>query len=216
MAEYTTRIQDLPENVTINIPPQFSQSGGKMVDMGGDSNTNYQPLNVHPNPYINGPGVNPQQAPTSVMPLPQQDTNVQQMLSQLKLPSRDIPMNQSQYASDEEIKPNFIPAPKTMTDYIEHYDRENAVKFQEHEKEKKRVKMTESLWNELQIPFFVALLFFIFHMPIINTFMYKYMSFFQIYGSDGNINFNGLFLKSLFFGSVFYGFTQAMKALDEL
>ena len=215
MAEYTTRIQDLPENITINIPPQFSQTGGKMMDMGGEAGTNYQPLNIHPNPYMNGQNANPSGQP-SVMPLPQQDQNVQQMLSQLKLPSRDIPMNQSQYASDEEIKPNYIPAPKTVTSYIDEYDRDNEVKYREHDKEKKRVKMTENLWNEFQTPFFVAVLFFIFHMPIVNSFMFKYMSFLHIYSADGNINLNGLFLKSLFFGNIFYGFTQAMKYLDEL
>lgn len=215
MAEYTTRISDLPENITIKIPPQFSQATNDNSGMGSEQNMNYQPLNIHPNPYVSGPNTGGQAGQPGVLPLPQQDNNAGQH-QQYRLPSRDIPMNQSQFAQDEEIKPNYIPRPKDVSSYIDEYDNENEQRYKEHNKEKKRVKMTENLWNELQIPFFVALLFFVFHMPIINTFMYKYMSFLQIYSADGNINFNGLFLKSFFFGSAFYSFTQVMNILTEL
>lgn len=210
MAEYTTRISDLPENITVNIPPQMGQANS----MGnGESNVNYTPLNIHPNPYISGPGVNPAMQ-NAVLPLPQQDVNNRE--AQYRLPSRDIPMNQSHYAQDEEIKPNYIPRPKTMTDYIDDYDVEYESRQRGHEKENKRVKLTENLWNEFQIPIFVAILFFIFHMPIVNTIMYKYLSFLQIYGQDGNINFVGLFMKSIFFGSMFYWFNRVMEMLSEL
>jgi hypothetical protein len=208
--ENITRISDLPENITVNIPPQMNQ-GNNMGN--GEPNTNYTPLNIHPNPYISGPGVNPAMQNT-VLPLPQQDNRE----PQYKLPSRDIPMNQSQYAQDEEIKPNYIPRPKTMSDYIEDYDveYESRQRERDQDKEKKRVRLTENIWNEFQIPIFVAILFFIFHMPAVNTFMYKYLSFLQIYGSDGNINFAGLLMKSIFFGALFYWFNRAMDVLSEL
>ena len=88
--------------------------------------------------------------------------------------------------------------------------------MKEHEKEKKKVKFTENLFNELQVPIFIAFLFFIFHMPIFNSLLYKYFSFLSIYNSDGNINFYGLFLKSILFAGTYYSLTKFMDFLDEL
>ena len=68
--EKTTRISDLPENITVQMPtynPNINQSN----NMNMDSATNYMPINVHPNPY----GISAQ---NPIMPIPQQP-NVQQM-----------------------------------------------------------------------------------------------------------------------------------------
>ena len=61
------------------------------------------------------------------------------------------------------------------------------------------------------MPIFVGLLFFLFQTPVLNTLIFKKFSFMTIYNSDGNFNFNGLFLKSLLFGS-FYMFV--IKSID--
>ena len=88
--ENTTRIDDLPENITMRMPNDEAQT--------------YSPMNIHPNPYGNSLQPN-------VMPLPQSkpDPKVrfQEDNSHVRLPSRDIPMDQSMYQQDEEIQPNY-------------------------------------------------------------------------------------------------------------
>lgn len=205
MAEYTTRISDLPENITIQMPVQstgLQQNRGN----GDNENINYVPLNIHPNPY----GIQDDMQ----LPLPQQSMASEK--PQLRLPSRDIPTVPTFYTNDEEIQPNYIPKPKIAEDYIKNYEKDNENRIKEHEKEKKKVKFTENLWNELQIPIFIAFLFFLFHMPIMNSLLYKYLSFLSIYNSDGNINFYGLFLKSILFAATYYSLIKLMDFVNEL
>ena len=203
MAEYTTRISDLPENITVQMPTSGGMGGG-----GGDQNINYLPMNVHPNPYGNGNG--PQNI---VMPNPQQGQMPEQ---QFRLPSRDIPLHHNQYTHDEEIQANYIPKPKLLSDYIENHDEMNDKKIKQHEKTKKRMKLSENIWNESQIPIFIAILFFIFQMPILNTLVFKNFSFLSLYNSDGNINFNGLLIKSIIFGLSYYSLGKLLDILSEL
>ena len=78
--EKTTRISDLPENITMQMPAYGATmntngggggGGGNKQNMNFDSPTNYTPINIHPNPY----GISAQ---NPIMSPPQQP-NVQQM-----------------------------------------------------------------------------------------------------------------------------------------
>ena len=120
MAEYTTRISDLPENITIQMPVQstgFQQGRGT----GDSDNMNYVPLNIHPNPYGIQDDVQ--------IPYPQQSMGSDK--AQLRLPSRDIPIVPTMYTNDEEIQPNYIPKSKITEDYIKSYERNNEEKMKE-------------------------------------------------------------------------------------
>jgi len=210
----TTRLADLPENITIQ-PQQRSMPQDEM------GNT-YVPINVHPNPY----GI-PQQ--DSTMPLPQQtsqnrgqqqqqyDPMVElQNLPQQRLPSRDIPMNQLQFQHDEEIQPNYVPRAKLTSDYIREYEAASEEALRTHEREVRREKTADNLFSDLQVPILIAVLYFIFQMPIVTTLLYKYFSFLTIHNADGNMNFTGLLLKSALFGSIFYLMQFAAAAINNL
>jgi hypothetical protein len=210
----TTRLADLPENITIQ-PQQRSMPQDEM------GNT-YVPINVHPNPY----GI-PQQ--DSTMPLPQQtsqnrgqqqqqyDPMVElQNLPQQRLPSRDIPMNQLQFQHDEEIQPNYVPRAKLTSDYIREYEAASEEALRTHEREVRREKTADNLFSDLQVPILIAVLYFIFQMPIVTTLLYKYFSFLTIHNADGNMNFTGLLLKSALFGSIFYLMQFAATAINNL
>jgi hypothetical protein len=179
------------------------------------SPTNYMPLNVHANPY----GISAQ---NPIMPIPQQP-NVQQIqqvaqLEQLskqqqmelnnmphvRLPSRDIPIDSTQYLNDEEVQPNYIPKTKLTKDYIREHEDVAEKKLIDHERKKHRESKMDELWSEFQIPVFIAFLYFFFQLPIINTMLFKRFSFLSIYNEDGNFNFNGLLLKSMVFGGFYY------------
>lgn len=207
----TTRISDLPENITMtmqpgyqnNVPPQLNSIETRRPP-SEEMNLTYSQMNVHPNPYGN-----PQQP--AVMPLPQ----AQQ--PQYRLPSRDIPMETDVYTQDVSITPNYIPpAPKLTGDYIRDYELNDEVAIKNHRSKKQKEKLMDIWMTELQIPMFIAIVFFIFQLPIINTMIFKRFSFLSIYSADGNFNFYGLFLKSALFGFVYYFLTKTIDYLSEL
>lgn len=214
MSENTTRISDLPENNTLQMNTKgdkynFEGGGGGGENFWGNDPT-YKPMNIHPNPYGNT-------IENNVMPLPQKDKNSQNnvYLPQeqhtiisgtpvVKLPSRDIPMDMSNYQQDEEIKANYIPHSGLKNDYVEDHEEINENKIKKHEKQKKRAKYLDDLINEIQTPLLLSLLFLFFHLPIFNNYMNKRMGFLNLFSKDGNINFNGILLKSTMFGVSFY------------
>ena len=184
----------------ITAQPQFPQN----QSMTGDDQLNYQPINLHPNPY----GTQPT-APEG-LPLPESSPQRNQQkftvenIPQQTLPSRDIPMNTLEYQQDSEIKPNHVPSVKLTSDYIRDYERTNEEELKLHRQQKYRQETAHDTISDLQVPILITVLYFIFQMPIITTMMRKYLSFVNLYGEDGNFNITGLLFKSILFGSLYY------------
>jgi len=246
--ENTTRISDLPDNISIQMPANlvnerntmgrrsndFDDRGTQPMRAPGGSHqeepsTTYAPINVHPNPY--GNSIQPTQ-----MSLPEfQNSNrgvAQQLISQekfgqddlsrmadylpteqIRLPSRDIPMDQSLYQQDEEIQTNYIPRPNLTGDYIKEYEAASEKKIQKHEKSKQTTEELDAAMTDIQIPLLVTLLFFLFNMPFLNMLLFKYFKILPIFHADGNINFYGILLKSSLFGFIFWTIQRAIKFL---
>jgi hypothetical protein len=133
-----------------------------------------------------------------------------------RLPSRDIPMNQLDYQQDEEIQPNYVPRAKLTSDYIREYEAASEEALRTHEREVRHEKAAGNLFSDLQVPILIAVLYFIFQMPIVTTLLYKYFSFLTIHNADGNMNFTGLLLKSALFGALFYTMQFAATAINNL
>ena len=217
----TTRIADLPENITMSVHPPMQGQGsiaGGIPSMNTrqppeEHNPVYTQMNVHPNPYGN-----PQQP--QMMPIPQQTQpylQPQDTGPQYRLPSRDIPRETDMYTQDAAIQPNYIPPPPKLTsDYIRDYADEVDDEVRNHKQKKHKERMMDIFLTEFQIPIFVAILFFIFQMPAVNTLLYKRFSFLSIYGADGNFNFYGLFLKSVAFGSAYYSLSRIIEYLSSI
>ena len=197
--ESTTRIDDLPENITMRMPNEQA--------------TAYAPINVHPNPYGNSLQPN-------VMPLPQSKpeskVRFQEENPQMRLPSRDIPMDQTMYQQDEEVQPNYIPRTKLTSDYVKDYEEVTHANIRRHENQKDKTSMVDKIFSDLQTPILVALMFFIFQMPLMNTMFYRNFAFLSVYNSDGNINFYGIALKSMLFGSIFYSLQNTVQYLTDI
>ena len=221
MSENTTRIVDLPDNNNYqsdngyaNQPMNHNHNrtqnnihiSNNEIEQG---NTTYVPMNIHPNPY--GNNIQPDMMPppefqTSQMRndfiAPEQQT-VLQNTPQMRLPSRDIPMNQAAYQQDEEIQPNFIPKPKLTSDYVKEYEDASEKAIRKQEKKKYQDEKIDQTLTDFQIPILIAFLFFIFQLPIINSTLFKYLSFLPLFNKDGNVNLYGILLKSSLFGSTF-------------
>jgi hypothetical protein len=87
----------------------------------------------------------------------------------------------------------------------------------------KKVKKTDTfndslndVYNEIQTPILIALLYFIFQMPYLNTILFSRFSFLNLYHPDGNINFNGILIKSVLFGISFYSLMKAVDFISEI
>jgi hypothetical protein len=184
------------------------------------------PMNVHPNPYgmpqqPTGlpPPVQTQDGPKqpqNTMYMPPEHMGFQPQVPTQRLPQRDIPQTMDDFTHDEQIHPNYIPKPKTTSDYIQEYQETTDKKVRDYENQKRKAKEADSWFDEIRIPAIITILFFIFHMPIVNTLIFKRFAFLSIYNDDGNFNFNGLILKSIFFGSAFYSLNKVMRFLSEL
>ena len=118
-----------------------------------------------------------------------------------RLPERDIPLNPQRITHDQQIQPNFIPPPPENPNYIEdemdyeYMMRRNSNENQENEK-------IETIYDELQTPLVVCVLYFLFQLPFVNKSLHKFVP--TLFNSDGNPKFGGFLFKTFIFGvSVF-------------
>ena len=202
----TTRIA--PENITYQIagemPPPIKIEKGK-----GELNaTVYCPIDIHPAPYSGGPPQNQgggQQGfsfsdnagfPTGEFPVKN------------PLPSRDIPQNTLQYM-DDQTRANYIPPSRGQNrDFLELGE----PKIKEHRRKKYRKRILEDFLEEAQTPLLLAVLFFVFSVPMVADTFQKYTLLYLpgLYHIEGTINMYGSAFKALLFGGLYYGLTRTM------
>jgi hypothetical protein len=124
------------------------------------------------------------------------------------LPSRDIPMNASGITHDAAgNQPNYIPPP-TSVNYIPSPSQTNQEIIDEYQKREKSANTVDNIYNEIQIPILLALLYFIFQLPIVRKYLLQYLPF--LFSTDGNINFNGYVFTSALFGATYYFLNKLM------
>ena len=220
-----TRISDLPNNgmgySTGNDYGGNEYSGRDAGSRGTGPGQQYQPLNIHQNPY----GI-PEPTDTKLPMMGQGQGLPNPMMGQGQgggsggfsgdsmqrappsMMNRGFTQDTEMFQNDEQIRPNHIPSAKLTTDYLREYEDRMVKMTDEHQKEKHRKDLIGSLYDELQTPILIGVLFFLFQIPFINTLMFKYLSFMKIYNDDGNLNLYGLMFKSILFGFTYFGFVR--------
>ena len=113
-----------------------------------------------------------------------------------QLPSRDIPQNTEMFTQDEQIQANYIPQNKNQEDYISNYDTSQPITSKE------KNDTLDEMYNELQIPILLAVLYFLFQLPFFKNFLFGYFP--VLFSKDGNFNINGFLFTSILFGLLFY------------
>jgi hypothetical protein len=213
-----TRISDLPNGNT-----QQNMHAGDSQEMPN----NYKPINIHPNPYgisdknpiIDMPQDTTVQFPSNKRPvsnqLSEQDIAQLNSIQHQRLPSRDIQHDTTAYSQDEQMQPSYIPKHKDLDDYVRDHEKTTEKNLREYEDKKRRRNTIDNIITDVQTPIFIAVLYFIFQMPIINLLIFKRFAFLSIYNDDGNFNFNGLLLKSILFGSLYYTMVQFTTFISE-
>ena len=220
-----TRISDLPNNNGMGYSGSGYSAESSSRDAGSrgtGAGQQYQPLNIHQNPY----GI-PEPTDTKLPIMGQSMGQSQnQMMGQEHfgggsggfsgdsmqrapppMMNRGFTQDTEMYQNDEQMRPNHIPSAKLTTDYLREYEDRMVKMTDEHQKEKHRKDLIGS-YDEFQTPILIGVLFFLFQIPFINTLMFKYLSFMKIYNEDGNLNLYGLMFKSVLFGFTYFGFVR--------
>jgi len=123
-----------------------------------------------------------------------------------QLPSRDIPRTTEAITQDAQVQPNFIPQPQAtreqgMRDYIQNDD-DMETMIQNYNKQMQKNDSLDDIYAEIQNPLLLAVLYFIFQLPVFRKFLYQYFSI--LFSKDGNYNINGYLFTSILFSLIFY------------
>lgn len=197
-----TRIADLPDNNS------GRESGSRGTGVAGMGNL-YQPLNVHQNPY----GI-PEPVDNKLPPMDYGLGGGAGGFNGNAMQQAPPPMvnrggyQSDDYAHDEHMIPNHIPGQKLTHDYLREYEDKMAQLSDEHNKEKYRKDLVVSLYDELQTPILIGVLFFLFQVPFFNAFLFQNFGFLKIHNEDGNLNLYGMLFKSMLFGLAYFGFVR--------
>lgn len=117
------------------------------------------------------------------------------------LPIRDVPRNTESVVSDEQTVPNYIP--RNTVDYIrEHH--ENTRSYMDHRiRSSNQSESLDIIYDALQVPILLAILYFIFQLPVMRKYLLLYLP--SIFNKDGNHNLSGLLFISILFSCTYYG-----------
>jgi hypothetical protein len=198
MAEInTTSINDLPTDPT----------GGGSI--GGNVNLVINENNTMVPPSMQAPSNNSQLSLDQIT-ISQIVNGLQQasLAGATSLPSRDIPLHTEQLTNDAQIQPNYVPPPETR-DYINDSDDDISNYYN---KEKKQNSL-DAIYDELQAPLLLAVLYFLFQLPFFKKNIFRYLPFFC--HSDGNYNFNGLIFTCGLFGFIYYSLSKTVKQFSK-
>lgn len=142
-------------------------------------------------------------------------TTIQQIVNGLQqasstgatqLPSRDIPRNTESIMQDPQVQQNYIP-PASTKDYItEEEDNEDIIN--NYNKNEKYGDSLDQLYDEIQVPLLIAVLYFLFQLPIFKRYLYKFFP--ALFSKDGNVNLYGFIFTSALFGILYYLLSKTM------
>jgi hypothetical protein len=118
-----------------------------------------------------------------------------------QLPSRDIPMNTTGHSNDPQIQPNYVPMPEQHMDYIKDYEQTSDM-IDNYNRNVNRNNSLDEMYNEIQTPLLLGVLYFLFQLPFFKRFLFGYFP--VLFSNDGNYNINGFLFTSTLFGLLFY------------
>ena len=125
------------------------------------------------------------------------------------LPSRDIPQTTQNLTHDPHVQANYIPPPSNK-DYINDYNEDDNDEIVNNYQRVERVKNSlDSIYDEIQAPLLLSILYFLFQLPIVRKTLGKYIP--LLCSNDGNYNINGLIFTCTLFGFIYFMLSKTMK-----
>ena len=124
-----------------------------------------------------------------------------------QLQSRDISQNTEGITTDAQIQQNYIPpTSQHQQDYIQ-----ESYAQQQYQHQPQSDKL-DDLYNEIQTPLFLSILYFLFQLPVVKKQLFTYMPI--LFSKDGNMNIHGFIATSILFGFSFYSVNKSVKAIN--
>lgn len=209
----TTSLDDLPQpNVNLNITEQNVTVPNPAQDLEAKRNADLQQVMSQATPQQNQPpATRPVEAESNNgIDINSFVTGIQEAAASgaLQLPSRDIPQGQSHLTNDAQLQPNYIP--ENNGDYInDTYNQEQIINNQNIKQ--KNTNSMDALYDDIHVPIILAVIYFVFQLPVIKTNTLKYIP--SLFNKDGNFNMLGYSVNSLAFASTYY---CIIKSLDFL
>lgn len=176
--------------------------------VGGGAIGNNMSLNASENIVVQQPNALPIQNGGGPVSLDQ--TTISQIVNSLQqasingvtqLPSRDIPMTTNGLSNDPQVQPNYIPQMQNKNDYISN-DETNEDMIEKYNRQMNRQNSVDDMYNEIQTPLLLGVLYFLFQLPFFRRFLFNYFP--VLFSTDGNYNINGFLFCSVLFGLLFY------------
>ena len=225
----TTNISDLPTsaqsksadapNIVLGIK-QNEKVDNPIQSLQAQRNLDMNPPNGMPPQGVGGGGEPPLQMP-QMQQMPQKQMNqvvngIQQAIASgaTSLPSRDIPQETQQIMQDPEVKPNFVPPPPQMPpDYIRQYETNQEIIRNNRDEERKQNTM-DSLYEEVQVPVLLAVLYFFFQLPFFREKFFQFIP--SFFNKDGNPKVSANIVNSILFAVLFYLLQKGMQQLSQM
>ena len=215
----TTSLDDLPQssvnsqpNVNLNITEQNVKVPNQTQDLEAKRNADLQQVMSQATPQQNQPPAPRQAQPESNNGIDINSfvTGIQEAAASgaLQLPSRDIPQSQSHLTNDAQLQPNYIP--ENNGDYINDTYNQDQIINNQNIKQNSTNSM-DALYDDIHVPIILAVIYFVFQLPVIKTNTLKYIP--SLFNKDGNFNMLGYSVNSLAFASTYY---CIIKSLDFL
>ena len=128
----------------------------------------------------------------------------------LSLPQRDIPITQNHITQDPQIQANYIPSHLHNGDYINQYMPKDEIMRRTLGNNTKQVN--DEIYNDLQIPLLIFILYFIFNLPFVRKNMFTYLPVF--FNKDGNLTGGGHLFHGIVFSIICFGVFKGVKYLS--
>jgi len=176
--------------------------GGNNIVMSASekTNTTYVPdIPLQATGQGNGPALDQSTINSIVSGLQQASSTGATML-----PSRDIPREQEHMVRDQQIQPNYIPQ-ASHVDYIQQHEQNDDIIAAQQFKDKNNNTL-DSMYDELQTPLLLCVLFFLFQLPFFKKYLFVYVP--ALFLNDGNYNLYGYVFMSILFSLVYYVFSK--------
>lgn len=222
MNNSTTSISDLPSdptgggissgNISMSIQENDQQMQSQMIPPSQQQNSQSQPANQNQG---NGSGFSLDQTTINQIVNGLQKASVNGLT---QLPSRDIPRTTDAITNDAQIQPNYIPQPnpaQMQEDYIQKMQQSNQSTheiIEEHNKKANFSSSLDNLYDEIQTPLLLTILFFIFQLPIFKKYLFLYVPF--LFFNDGNYNIKGYLTISILFGCIYYFCNKVLNVVN--
>ena len=128
------------------------------------------------------------------------------------LPSRDIPRDTERMQVDQQTRPNYVPEAK---DYIgDHQAQLELDRLRANAKQQHASSSVEKTVNTLELPAILAVLYFLFQLPVTKTTVYRFLP--QAFLEDGNYNLGGLLFMSIGYAAAYYGVSSLISMASNI